>query len=99
MLTDNGQDLPCFRLCTSAKPAYSRIAILQDITVPPESEFIVPCRAIDHISMDPKALVEPSCSFMENHELLVARTLVNPLMGEIPVRIMNLSDHEVTLHQ
>ena len=58
-----GQDLPCFRLCTSAKPAYSRIAILEDITVPPESEFIVPCRAIDPISMDPKALVEPSCSF------------------------------------
>ena len=94
-----GQDLPCFRLCTSAKPAYSRIAILEDITVPPESEFIVHCRAIDPISMDPKALVEPSCSFMENHELLVARTLVNPLLGEIPVRIMNLSDHEVKLHQ
>ena len=36
------QDLPCFRLCTSAKPAYSRIAILEDITVPLESEFIVP---------------------------------------------------------
>ena len=37
--------------------------------------------------------------FMENHELLVARTLVNPLLGEIPVRIMNLSYHAVKLHQ
>lgn len=54
------------------------------------------------LDSDPKweeALVEPSIEFMGKHEVLVARLLVKPTSGKIPLKFVNVSDREIELHK
>jgi hypothetical protein len=94
-----GQEIPCFRFSDSDVDRLFRVALMEDVKIPPNSEFIAQGRILDSIPKWDTALVEPDVEFMGKHEVLVAKTLVNPTSGKIPLKIMNASDREIKLHK
>lgn len=72
---------------------------MPDVKVPPNSEFIAQGRILDSDPKWEEALVEPSIEFMGKHEVLVARLLVKPTSGKIPLKFVNRSDREIELHK
>lgn len=72
---------------------------MPDVKVPPKSEFIAQGRILDSDPKWEEALVEPSIEFMGKHEVLVARLLVKPTSGKIPLKFVNRSDREIELHK
>lgn len=85
-----GQEIPCFRFsCSDDDSTWE----------PPKSEFIAQGRMLYSVPKWEEALVEPSIEFMDKHKVLVARLLVKPTSGKIPLKIVNVSDREVELHK
>lgn len=72
---------------------------MPDVKVPPNSEFIAQGIILDSDPKWEEALVEPSIEFMGKHEVLVARLLVKPTSGKIPLKFVNVSDREIELHK
>lgn len=72
---------------------------MADVKVPPNSEFIAQGRILDSDPKWEEALVEPSIEFMGKHEVLVARLLVKPTSGKIPLKFVNVLDREIELHK
>jgi len=76
----------------------SRISILEDVIIPSNSEIIVPGRLIDPISKrNTVVLIEPTQQLKEKHDILVAKTVVNPSLGTMPLRFLNPSDEIHTI--
>ena len=94
-----GQEIPCFRFSTEDVFSTFRVALLEDVKIPPNSEFIAQGRLLDAVPEWETALVEPNTEFMGKHEVLVARSLVNPTSGKVPLKIMNVSDCVIELHK
>ena len=74
-----GQEIPCFRFSTEDVFSTFRVALLEDVKIPPNSEFIAQGRLLDAVPEWETALVEPNTEFMGKHEVLVARSLENYL--------------------
>lgn len=72
---------------------------MPDVKVPPNSDFTAQGRILDSDPKWEEALVEPSIEFMGKHEVLVARLLVKPTSGKIPLKFVNRSDREIELHK
>ena len=79
---------------------HSAVYVKSKVTVPPKSEFIVPGK-YDDLNSDhmPYAIVEPIPYDSRICELHVAACLVDMTRNDIdlPVRVANLSDEEITL--
>ena len=45
------------------------------------------------------ALVEPNPQFVGKYEIFVARELVDPLQGDVPIRFMNVSDSDIKIYK
>ena len=91
--------MPCHRYSNVVLNICRRIAIHEDITVPLCSELIAPGRALGPISNTCTALVEPNPEFVGKYEIFIARELVNPCRGDLPIRLMNISDDEIKIHK
>ena len=94
-----GQEVPCFKYRSSPNASCCRICIHEKIVLPPSSETIVSGRAIDPIIRGKTGLVEPVQKFVEKHGLLIARAVVQPNAGFIPMKILNVSDQEHILQK
>ncbi|XP_053386617.1 uncharacterized protein LOC128550817 [Mercenaria mercenaria] len=97
MINLNGERLYCYS--TEREVHMCRIAITDDIEVPPDTEMIITGRTIDPYPKDKPGVVEASQNFMENHDILVARALVEPKLGLIPIRIANLENTPIRLYK
>ena len=95
----NGEKIACFRSSVDAIPTCSRIAILDTVEVPPECEIIVKGRPLDRVDSNSTGVVEATESFIGRSGLLIAKALVCPEFGTIPLRIMNLSDEPLRLYK
>ena len=76
-----------------------RIAILESVEVPPECEIIVQGRPMDRIDKNSTGVVEATERFVNRSGLLIAKALVCPEFGTIPLRIMNLNSESFMLHK
>jgi hypothetical protein len=76
-----------------------RIGIYEKIVLPPISETIVAGRAMDPIVKGMTGIVESVNTFVENHGLLIAKAVVQPNCGFIPIQILNISDQEHVLQK
>ncbi|PIK39352.1 Retrovirus-related Pol polyprotein from transposon [Apostichopus japonicus] len=56
-------------------------------------------RTSAQMEMSACAIVECSESFLRRRQLMVARALVDPSKGVIPLRLMNVTDRPVTLYE
>ena len=95
----NGEKIACFRSSVDAVPTCSRIAILETVEVPPECEIIVEGRPIDRVDNSSIGILEATLNFVDRSGLLIARALVCPEFGTVPLRIMNLNPEPVKLYK
>ena len=93
-----GQEIPCY-MSNGIQPTCCRVALIDHINVPPESEIIVAGKPIDNLDRSKPGLVEPSMQFVENTGLLVAKVLVDPKSGKIPLRFINLSKEPISVYK
>ena len=94
-----GQELPCFKYKNKGEASCCRICIYEKTVLPPSSETIVSGRAMDPIIKGKVGLVEPTTKFVEKHGLLIAKAVVQPNSGFIPMKILNISDQEHILQK
>ncbi|MEW8546534.1 MAG: reverse transcriptase domain-containing protein [Candidatus Thiodiazotropha sp.] len=95
----NGEKIACFRSSVEAIPTCSRIAIFETVEVPPECEMIVKGRALDRVDSSGTGILEATESFVGRSGLLIAKSLVCPEFGVVPLRIMNLSNETFRLYK
>ncbi|MCG7874761.1 MAG: retropepsin-like aspartic protease, partial [Candidatus Thiodiazotropha endolucinida] len=95
----NGEKITCFRSSTEITHTCCRIAIHQSIEIPPECEMIIQGRPLDRIDKDGIGVLEANENFVDRSGILVARALVSPEFGTVPLRIMNLTDKPFKLYK
>ena len=95
----NGENIACFHNSVDAISTCCRIAILESVEVPPESEIIVRGRPMDMIDKNSIGVVEATDRFVDRSGLLIAKALVCPEFGTVPLRIMNLNSESFMLHK
>ena len=88
----NGERIACFRSNVDAEPTCCRIALAENIEIPPDCEIIVKGRPIDMFDKDGVGILEASEALATRYGLMVAKALVCPKMGSVPLRIMNILD-------
>ena len=76
-----------------------RIKVAERVFVPAESELIVNTIVEGNFPENTNVLVEPYSPSMSEKGLLVARVLVQPRNGFLPLRIINLSKEPQVLHK
>ncbi|CAG2205475.1 unnamed protein product [Mytilus edulis] len=69
-----------------------KIASEQNVILPPNSETIIMSKVLGDSSHLMDAMIEPVMK--QDNEILVARALVDPSSGRIPLRIANLTSFE-----
>ncbi|CAG2215490.1 Transposon Ty3-G Gag-Pol polyprotein,Transposon Ty3-I Gag-Pol polyprotein [Mytilus edulis] len=74
-----------------------KIASEQNVILPPNSETIIMSKVLGDSSHLMDAMIEPVMK--QDNEILVARALVDPSSGRIPLRIANLTSFERTLYK
>ncbi|PIK44772.1 Retrovirus-related Pol polyprotein from transposon [Apostichopus japonicus] len=81
------------------KSVGTRVVVANTVVVPASSEKVVMARTSAQMEMSACAIVECSESFLRRRQLMVARALVDPSKGVIPLRLMNVTDRPVTLYE
>ena len=95
----NGEKIACYRSTNEAQPSCCRIALMENVQVPPGSEMTVKCRPLDNFDKDSVGILEASETFASRYGLLVAKALVSPKMGTVPLRIMIVLDQPCFLRK
>lgn len=68
------------------------------MVIPQNSAIIVPGRYLDSIFKQTSALLEATQKLIDKHEVLVVKCVINPSMGTIPLRFLNISESDYKLH-
>ena len=95
----NGETIRCFANSHEAQPKCCRIALSKHVEIPPGSDMIVEDYAHGIIDKDSTGLLEVYLKFLQNKGLSVAKALVNPVSGTVPVRIANPYNQSRILHK
>ena len=95
----NGERITCFRNTENAPPVSCRIALLESVEIPPECEIIVKGRPLDRFDKDGVGVLESSDNLTARYGLLVAKALVCPKRGTVPLRIMNMNHEPIYLYK
>ena len=86
----NGEKIASYRSTNEAQPSCCRIALMENVQVPPGSEMIVKGRPLDNFDMDSVGILEASETYASRYELLVAKALVSSKIGTVPLRTVLL---------
>ena len=62
----NGEKIPCFHNTNEAPPGCCRIALTENVQVPPGCEMIVKGRPLDRFNKDGIGIVETSDTLLQN---------------------------------
>lgn len=73
-----------------------KVSLMEKVTIPPNAEIIATGQVNGDSSSVVDAIVESSHSKHVNN-VLVAKTLVDPSCGLVPLRLANINDFEITL--
>ena len=94
----NGHKIACFRSVNTLS-ATSRVAIAETVDVPPECEILLMGKPLDVVDRKGVGVVEATDSFIDRSGLLIAKALVCPEFGSVPLRVMNLSNEPCKLYK
>ena len=76
-------------MSSSSHPLCCRTALVENVSVPPESEIIVSGKPLDSFDRSTAGVVEPAMKFVQNTKVLVAKVLVDTKKENIPLRLAN----------
>ena len=77
--------IPCYHFNKCIEPTICRIAVAQDVVIPPDSEVIVPGKFVDSVVNIETGMVEAVPKFVQQTGILMAYGLVRPEKGVIPL--------------
>ena len=89
MLKINGKEILCFANSRNAQSKCCWVAILEPIEIPPETEMVVPGYTKGFKDRRGTGFIEADIKFMHTKGLLIAKALVCPTTGTVPIRIAN----------
>ena len=84
-------------------PSCCRIAVQHTVTIPPNSELYVSGKVVhkaktsSQVQIPYIGVVESLKSVPKQYGVLMARSVVQPKDGEVPLKFMNLNDESVTI--
>ena len=93
----HGEKVPCF--LNRSETNCCRIALAETVEVPPESEIIVQGKPLDAINRNSVGILEPVEKFVERTGLMVAKLLVDPAAGNVPIRIANFQKEPCIIYE
>lgn len=96
-LTVKGENVQCIRYKDEIEPACTRVSLDEEIVFPPKSE-IVSGKIPDPVCMD-KMAVELTSQMVLKHQGLVAKAIVDPGMGTVPLKIPNSRDENCRIYK
>ena len=85
-----GEEILCY-MSNDIQPVCCRVALVENVSIPDESEIIVVGKPLD--SLDRGRLG------VQNTGVLVAKVLVDPKSGNIPLRVANFSKEPIMVHK
>ena len=85
----NGEEVLCFANSRNAPAQCCRVAVLVPVEIPTESEVIMHGYTKGVIDKSGTGLIEADDKFLNERGLLVAKALVCPITGIVPVHIVN----------
>ena len=93
------RQVKCSMYISSAVPKCSKATSEMTVTIAPGEEIILPGKLQLRNRNFKCGVVEPETRFSGNHDVLVAKTLVDVQQDVIPVRVFNLRDSLVTVYK
>ena len=91
----NGNLIKC--VYESTLPSIFRIQVAENITVPRATEMIIPARIEGSTPHITKGIIEADVQAFKNG-LLVAKTVIDPCLDFVPLRVLNVSGKEQVLY-
>lgn len=92
----NGEERACFHSSIDARPTCCRIALTEIVAISPGCEMTVNGRPIDCLDKDSIGILD---ALAARSGLMVAKALVCPKMGIVPICILNLYNKQCFLHR
>ncbi|KAJ8048413.1 hypothetical protein HOLleu_00722 [Holothuria leucospilota] len=97
ILSIEGQRVSCKE--DEAGLSSCRVEMAENTVLPPRSEVMATGVVRGNLAKQKLAMVEMSDYFMKKHNVLVARAVVDPSEGKVPVRLMNITDEPKTIYK
>ena len=83
-----------------SEQACCRVAVAETSIIPANSESLIQARLLTKPKLQAKVgVIEPREVFLEKHELMVAKVLVDPQHDVIPLRVLNATSKPITVHK
>ena len=79
-------------------PMSCRVIADTTVCIPPGSEVLIPGKIAEEKEMG-AAIIGPAAKFLRNHDMIVAKVLVDTREARVPVRVLNLRDEYVKIHK
>ena len=95
----NGEKIRCFANSREAQARCCRIAVSEFTVIPPRTKIVVEGFPTSTIDRRATGLLETYSKFLHKKGLLVAKALVCPETGTVPVRIANLYHQKIELNK
>ena len=96
-LTINDLHVQC--LLESQMSSVFRIKLIEDVVVPPACEIIVPCKIDGDAPLFSNAIIEAEGSKLAKKGILIAKSVVDPCTGEVPLRLVNVNNQPQQLYK
>ena len=75
------------------------VRLKETVTVPANTEAILIGSVRARGESPPCGIIEPTSKFAEKHQILVAKTLVDPRNAYVPLRVMNITSEDKILYK
>ncbi len=75
------------------------VAASRTLEVPPESEAMITGRFLNKPSSPTEGILEPVYDFLSTHPLLLARTLVDTKNEDVVLRVLNVTQETICVHE
>lgn len=93
----NASIIQCFKSSLAANCC--RVIVAMSTCVPANNEAVVQGKVIDAPEMSEFVLMESNGQFSDRYNLLVAASVISVSGNSVPIRLMNLNDHDINLHK
>ena len=93
-----GEEIPCY-MSNCIQPVCYKVALVENVSIPAESEITVAGKPRDSLDRGRLGVVEPSMKILKSTGVLVAKALVDPKSGNIPLRLANFSKELIMVHK
>ena len=88
------EEIPFMKSCSQSDKSCCRVLLMECVDVPPHSETVVTARVEGSVGAAKWGLLEPGAATSRAADgVLIGRTLVNLEREDVPLQLMNISDH------